>query len=263
MKVRSTLRDLTVAAAAICVTSVLLVSYIAPQANADHEPAMKAAVMGSDVDKLEEGENVATLLLSDRMRVSSPEDIILQTTAECTILTELITGGTTEQGATDTSTAYGSVRLWVTLDGTRVPVATDDLAEDGTGEQDNSTGDVGEVTFCNRTYSRTVTDDESPQDGLDEEHDYIRTRTANAFNWVALDTGVLYDSPTNGNNIIDVQLWAEYDTTEAGRAVADAFVGSRTLIAEPIRVTVHEQVAPVPDASVSPAPGNGNGNGKP
>ena len=262
MRARSLVRDLFVALASVCVASLLIVSYVAQTAEADHEPAMKAAVMGSDIDKLEEGDNVATLLLSDRMRVSSPEDIILQTTAECTILTELITGGTAEPGATDTASAYGSVRLWVTLDGTRVPVATDDLVEDGTDEEDNSTGDTGEVTFCNRTYQRTVTDSEDPQDGLDEEHDFIRTRTANAFNWVALDTGVNYDNPGNGNNIIDVQLWAEYDTSEAGRAVADAFVGSRTLIAEPIRVSVHEQVAPVPDASVSPSE-SPKGNGRP
>jgi len=244
MKLRISMRDAFIVLATLFVASALLVTYVVPQADATHEPAQKAAAAGSDVDQLEEGDNVETLLLSDTMKVSSPQDLILQVTAECTILTELTTGPSTEAGASDFATAFGSVRLWVEIDGTRVPVATDDLDEDGADEEDNSTGDTGEVTFCNRTYHRTVTDGEDPQDGQDQEHDYIRTRTANAFNWLALDTGVAYDDPANGNNILTVELFAEYDTSTEGEALADAFVGSRTLIAEPIKVSIHEQVEP-------------------
>lgn len=235
-------RSLVTALAGAMAAALLFSLATAYDARATHEPAQKAAAAGSDVDEIEEGENAQTLLLSDTMRVSSPEDLIIQVTAECTILTELTTGPNDSPGASDFATAFGSVRLWVEIDGNRVPVAMDDLAEDGADEEDESTGDIGEVTFCNRTYHRTVTDGEDPEDGIDEEHDYIRTRTANAFNWLALDTGVNYDNPANGNNILTVQLWAEYDTSTEGEALADAFVGSRTMIAEPIRVSIHEQV---------------------
>ena len=139
------------------------------------------------------------------------------------------------------------MRLWVEIDGNNVPVATDDLlagpGEDDAADDDDEVGEVGEVTFCNRAYQRTVSDGEN--DGLDSEHDYIRTRTANAFNWLALDTGFNYDNPANGNNVLHVVLWADFDeTSAAGESVADAYVGSRTMIIEPVKVSVHEEVAP-------------------
>lgn len=133
------------------------------------------------------------------------------------------------------------MRMRIEIGGTPVPVATDETAisEDDAADDDN---EIGEVTFCNRTYHRTVTDGES--DGLDEEHDFIRTRNANAFNWVATDVGRVYDDAANGNNIVEIKVFADYDTNEVGDAVADAFVGSRTLVAEPTNLSVHEQVDP-------------------
>lgn len=206
-------------------------------AQADHEPANKAAAAGSDLDQVDDG----TPILSETMRVSSPEDVIISVTAECSILTELTTNNENNDAF-----AFGSVRLWVELDGTRVPVATDDSADDPDDEveDDGDESDIGEVTFCNRAYQRSVTDEESPEDGVDEERDFIRTRTANAFNWLALDTGFNYDDPANGNNIIEVVLWADFDTSTMGEAAADAFVGSRTMIIEPTKVSIHEQVEP-------------------
>jgi hypothetical protein len=209
-------------------------------ADASHEPANKGAAAGSDIDTVE-GEGDGEAILSDTIRVASPEDIIIQVTAECSILTALTTNNDSSNAF-----AFGSVRLWVELDGTRVPVAVDDTAEDGDDEveDDGDESDIGEATFCNRAYERTVTDDEDPSDGIDEEDDYIRTRTANAFNWLALDTGVTYDDPANGNNIIEVVLFADFDTSTAGEAAAEAFVGSRTMILEPTSVSIHEQVEP-------------------
>lgn len=230
-------RSVLTALAGAMAAALLFSLATAYDAGASHEPANKGAAAGSDLDTIGQDD----LLLSETMRVSSPEDLIIAVTAECSILTELITGGTGDQGATDSATAFGSVRLRVEIDGKEVPVS----ANDGTGGEDDAADDddeIGEVTFCNRAYSRTVTDEEDPQDGLDEEHDYIDTRTANAFNWIALDTGVNYDSPANGNNIITVELFADYDVSTQGDAVADAFVGSRTMIIEPIKLSIHEQV---------------------
>ena len=203
-------------------------------ADAGHEPANKGAAAGSDLDTV--GED--TLLLSETMRVSSPEDLIVSVTAECSILTELTTNNDSLNSA-----AFGSVRLRVEIDGKEVPVANDDDAS-SEDDADDDDDEIGEVTFCNRAYERTVADEEDPADGVDEEHDYIRTRTANAFNWLALDTGVNYDDPANGNNIITVELFADYDTSTVGEAVAEAFVGSRTMIIEPLKLSIHEQVDP-------------------
>lgn len=232
------LRKASTPLVALLLAATLFMAYsVGNTANATHEPANKGAAAGSDIDEVSD----ATPILSETMRVSSPEDLIIQVTSECSILTALTTNNDSANAF-----AYGSVRLWVEVDGTRVPVATNDTAVDNDDEDSDGAdaSDIGEVTFCNRAYERTVTDGEDPADGIDEESDYIRTRTANAFNWLALDTGVLYDSPDNGNNIINVTLWADFDTTTVGEAAAEAFVGSRTMIIEPVKVSIHEQVEP-------------------
>ncbi len=245
------------AALAALVTAVLAGAYLAPFiALATHQPADKTAIAASDIDQVDD----ATPLLTEEIRVSSPADLILAVSAECSILTELITGPSAEGGATDSARAFGSVRLWLTLDGTRVPVSLDDLVTDPEENPPdaNDTSDIGEVTFCNRAYQRTVTDGED--DGLDEEHDYIDTRTANAFTWMAMNAGGdHYDQ--NNDNLLTVQLWADFDSTTLGDAVADAYVGSRTLVIEAVHAANDEQPAQVSDGGASPASGNGNGKG--
>ena len=213
---------------------------------ASHEPAQKVAAAGSDIDTV--GED--SVVLSEQVRVSSTQDLVLQLAAECSILTELTTGPSETGGATDTAQSTGTVRMRIEIDGVPVAVASDD-AEGGEDDADDDDDEVGEVTFCNRTYHRTVSDGENDDDGLDEEHDFIRTRTANAFNWLATDIGFNYDDPANGNNIVDIVVFADYDTEVIGDAVAEAFIGSRTLIAEPTNASVHEEVEP---ADPTPAP---------
>jgi hypothetical protein len=225
-----------VAAAAILGAAVFAV--VSPKADAHHEPANKFAAAGSDVDEVFAEED--TVVLSETMKVSTPFDLLLQATAECSILTELTTSNDSPS-----SDAFGSVRLRVEIDGTPVPVASDDTATGG-GADDATDDDneIGEVTFCNRAYHRDVTDDENPADGQDIEHDFIDTRTANAFNWIATDVGRVYDNPANGNNIVRIELIADYDVEATDNAVANAFVGSRTLVAEPTNLSVHETVDP-------------------
>ena len=211
--------------------------------SAHHEPANKAGAAGSDVDMV----NNATPILSETMRVSSPQDAIVSVSAECSILTQIRTNNNFP-----TSSSHGAVRLWVTIDGKRVPVSTDDTTIDNDDEVEDpmDTSDIGEITFCNRTYQRTEEDRETAPDGIDSEQDFIRTRTANAFNWVAFDLGTEYDAPNvpagAGNNIIHVQLWADYDELTTGHPLnaADGFVGSRTMIVEPTKVSNHEEVQP-------------------
>ncbi len=221
--------------------AVLFTAYTAQRSLAQ-QPADKIAVSGSDIDTVSD----STPIITETMRVSSPSDLILSVTAECSIITELTTGG----DAADSSSAFGSVRLRVTIDGHPVPVASDESAEseDDAADDDDS---VGEVTFCNRAYGRTVEDTEGDGD-VDKEDDFIRTRTANAFNWIALNAGTLYDE--GNDNILEIQVLADFDTATTGDAVADAFVGSRTLVVEPGHFAVNETV----DPEETGGPGNGN-----
>lgn len=223
---------------------------------ATHEPADKAAATSANIDEVDD----SVVLLQEKMRVSSTSDLILQTTAECTILTSLFTeGGPLAQEETDG--AFGQVRMWITIDGKTVPVSTFDSDANTPGVQT----DDGAVVFCNRAYARTVADREENEgpigptgtngqgDGIDEEDDFIRTRTANGFNWLAFNVGKEYD--TDRNNVVTVRLHGSFTklpqdcgTEEAdsalgpyGKTCADAYVGRRSLIIEPTHASVHEQ----------------------
>lgn len=235
-------RGLPLVLGAFLLVATLFTAYTATNAQADHMPADKVAAAGSTIDRLDD----ATPILQETMKVSSPSDLILSVTLECAILTALDTEGNPNPGAEDTDSTEGTVEVWVTIDGRTVPVATDDATQDG------------RVVFCNRAYERTVEDMEDDPDGIDSERDFIRTRAANAFNWLAIDTGSFYDDPANGNNILDIEVWASYTDTTPGLGRCDqttadpafatcseAFVGQRTLIVEPTKLSIHEQVTPV------------------
>lgn len=215
-----------VALAVLFAASLMLVMYVAPPAGADHEPANKVAAAGSEVEVMGPGDAVP--ILQETLKTSSPADLILQLTAECDILTDLTTGG---NGAEDSAGAFGQVRTWITIDDKVVPVSSDDATE------------TGKVVLCNRAHNKSVTDAEDPADGTDEERDMTQTRQANGFNWLALDTGFLYDSPANGNNILEIVVWAEFTEEVVNRAEAEALVGHRTLIVEPTSASIHEQPA--------------------
>jgi hypothetical protein len=230
------LRGVPTALVGALLAAVLLLGYTTQNAEADHQPADKAAISAATVDHVDD----ETVVLQETMRVSTPSDLILQLTTECSIITELATGGENA----DFSEAFGQVELWITIDGTPVPVAG--------GDED------GKVVFCNRTYGRTVTDTEEDGD-VDAEDDYIRTRAANAFNWLAINTGSTYDSLDNGQNILDIQVWADYQEGTTGNAVADAFVGQRSLIIEPTKTSNHETSGGGVESADSSASGKGNG----
>ena len=223
----------------VVLTAIALMFTWTVNAQADGQAANKLAVAGSDLETT--GPNAGSIVVLDEtMKVSSVRDLILQLSAECSIVTALTTQNSEENASTT-----GRVEMWVTIDGKKVPVT-----------QENEAG--GEVVFCDRTYSRTVTD----QDGdgtIDREDDYIATRTANAFNWVAFDAGTAYDNPTNGNNIINIQVHARYTKTSGtgactiGNTCSEALIGSRTLVVENTNAQ-NEEVATTTDPSPAPPP---------
>ena len=240
-------------------TAVLIASLIftwSTQAQANHEPANKWRAAGSTVESTGPNEDPIPVL-HERLKVSSPRDLVLQLTSECSILTALTTDDTN-----DSASSVGQVRMFVEIDGNRVPVSTADFDEDAPGTQI----DDGRVVFCDREYERTVSDSENDSDGQDTESDYVRTRTANAFNWFALNTGQAgYDESYNGNNILDIIVYAEFrkqpndcgTTSPLGQTCAEAFIGRRTLTIETTHGVNDETVTPAeptPPGEEQPAP---------
>lgn len=252
----------TVLVGALLAATLFMAYTIGNTASATHQPADKTTVAASSIDEV--GDNgTAEPVLREEMKVSSPSDLILQLTAECSILTYLQTGE--EPGSAgeneDTASSTGQIRMWITVDGRVVPVSAMDSRPNEPGVQI----DDGKIVFCNRTYTRHVEDSETNPpdgDGIDTEEDYIRTRTANAFNWFALDTGFNYDSPSNGNNILEIIVWAEY--TKSPRtctnlanpigetSCADALVGRRSLIVEPVHAANDENTLPAGESGTTP-----------
>jgi len=186
-------------------------------AKATHLPADKVVASGSKVEVV--SPNAEVTLLSATLRSSAPSDLILSVTMECSIFTQLITGPS-DKGGSDTALAAGTVRAWVEVDGVIVPVNDSSDGAHAGNESDK-------VTFCNRVYSRTVTDSEDPLDGQDIEDDYIRTKAANSFNWLRLNVG-------SGVHTITVKGTLSQETQ--GDATAQAAVGNRSLIVEPAKL---------------------------
>lgn len=230
MKLRISVRDAFIVLATLFLTSALLVTYVAPQADASHEPANKVAVAGSTAEVL--GVNdAAEVILSEQLRVASPTDLGLLVQLECSLVTDVKTVGDDDQFA------EAKFDVWVTIDGVEVPVAQD-------GE--------GEVTFCNRRYQRAVSglnngtlDDDSDDDLTIET--FLDTKSTHGFNWIALNSGNEYDA--DGDNVLTVEVWARYTEAESNADQnAEAVIGNRTLIIEPNNYSVHEAVVQGPGA---------------
>jgi hypothetical protein len=184
---------------------------------ATHQPANKVVAAGDKLAVV--APQTATPILSATLRTSKPEDLILQVSLECSITTALVTSN-----SDPSSSSEGDVRVWVEIDGVRVPINS----ISNPPQPPPAAGDPSdEVTFCNRTYSRTVMDQENPPDGQDREQDFIKTKTSNAFNWLRLNM-------QSGTHTIVVK--ATLTTTVTGDASAEALIGNRSLIVEPTKL---------------------------
>ncbi len=186
-----------------------LVAAGALPAAAEHEPANKVSASGSTIEVAGPQEEI--VLLSETVKTSKPTDLILSVSLECSIVTNVTTVGN------DTSYANGHLEVWIEIDGQPVLVSADD--EDG-----------GHVVFCNRSYQRSTSmfDDE---DATIET--FFDTRTANAFNWMALDVG-------SATHTIEVKGRLAQEASD--NAEAEVVVGDRTLIVEPTKSANDEQV---------------------
>lgn len=186
-------------------------------ASADHQPADKVIAAGNTLElftcdsKIDfecdtTKPNLPTgtqTLLTGTLKTSSPTDLMLHVSLECALWTNVKVSGN------NSSSAFGQVKVWVEIDGNPVPVAA---------------GDNGEVVFCEREFKLETTnfDDTDATIAL-----FQRTRSANAFNWLALDLG---------SGVHTVEVKAALDRLVDGNGLAAAAVGKRTLIVEPAKL---------------------------
>lgn len=202
------------AAAKVLVAAALLgMIAVAPSRFASaNMPANKVAisgsaleVMSSDVTEGESSEPVT--LLHGVLRTSSPADLILSVSAECALWTDITTVGN------DVSEAASAVVVWVEIDGKVVPVSSSDV------------GAPGEVVFCNRAFRRETLmfDDEDATI-----KSFLRTRSANAFSWGALNVGAAVHT---------IEVKGRLDNAVEGTGRAKAAVGKRTLVVEPVHMS--------------------------
>jgi len=251
------------AAGAVLVTAVTLTSIV----QATHSPANKVWVAASGLDWLNtalqvgDGANVVAddiVLAKASAKFSNPTDLRISVTSECALWTNTATTGD------DDSEAKARVEYWIEIDGLVVPVSADDEPAPASNDPDER-ATTGHVVFCNRAARMKTefietgfpgcVDDECAEPDADDEDDirirsYNRTRTANAFNWGALDVGRDYD--VDGDNRLTIELHARLaaqvidevaensDESDENNGVdspaAMAAIGKRTMFIEPVKM---------------------------
>jgi len=181
-------------------------------AQSSAQPANKMAVAGSALSY--SGPGTAVTLLTGSMKTSNTEDAVVTVSAECDILTQVETTGN------DDSRAFGQIEIWVEIDGTPIPVASDDTG-----------ADAGHVVFCNRAHEQTTSGFTFDSNATIKT--FQDTRTANSFQWITLNLAA-------GTHVFDVK--ATLTTTATNNAVAQAVVGKRTLTVDPTQLAVNAAI---------------------
>ena len=195
------------------------------------QPANKIAAAGTTVEHMTNdmaGRRVVTLF-DEMIKVSGPSDLLIEVNAECALWTEVIVvdddDSNTPEVDVPASESEARVKVWVTIDDVDVLVTEQEL-------------DDGKVVFCDRVHGMTLRENEGDDDN-ETISNYLRTRTANSFAWIALNAG---DYPGDGLNH-HVEVFAELDAAvNMGEGSAEAAVGKRTLIVEPVMMANNEQV---------------------
>ena len=196
------------------------------QATATHSPADKVAASGKTITALEPATEVvagtdANNILTATLRTSSPSDLVLSVTLECSLITTVSVAG----GASPSiGSSEGRIRVWIVVDDTYiVPI------NDSTGSTHGHAAgtDIDKVTFCNRAHQVTVTDAENSPDGVDQQEHYLRTKDANAFNWIALNLG---------NGIHTIEVRADFTATNTNGSTSQGFIGNRSLVVTPSKL---------------------------
>jgi len=214
-------RRAVIATSMVAAIAAAVPATLAATSGSQAQPADKAVAAGDSMTPISSATSGAgTTLLTATIKTSKPEDLLLTASLECTILTDITTDNNNMM-----SKAAAGIRVWIEIDGKIVPIeSTSQPPQDGSTPDSGTEAD--KVTFCDRTYQRTVTDQEG--DGkVDETQDYLDTKSAHAFSWVRLNTG-------SGTHTI--VLKADFHQEVAGNANAEAIAGNRTLVVEPTKL---------------------------
>jgi hypothetical protein len=231
----------------VCVAAVVPAVLIGSSAIATHAPADKAVASGSKIEVFSEnGASQAGVELNRvLLKTSKTTDLMMHVTAECEIFTEH-----TRDGKQTVNEAEGSVRMWLEFDGKIVPILSSSAPPQDPASQ--PAGDESDkVTFCRRHEGFNRTDNNvlcvegniinpNPQN-CEFESWFQRVKTANAFNWVRLNTG-------SGDHTIVLKadvVTATGATTPGEVSNVRAAVGNRTLIVEPTKMSNDTIIAPV------------------
>jgi hypothetical protein len=210
------------------------------QATANHQPANKAAASGSKI--VEVGPGTEVPILEATMRTSKPQDLIFSVTLECSVITQTyIPGG--EDAVSQSSNAEGTVRIWVEIDGNVVPINSSVAPPNNPSDPGN---DTDKVTFCDREQEHEVTDNEENEggtmgnqngDGLDEQRLYIRTKTANAFNWIYMNAGsAVHEIVVYADLVTSDPACPEEGDPATEAECTSALIGNRTVTVFPERL---------------------------
>lgn len=220
------------AAAIAAVAITLLGANISTQAGA-LLPADKIGVAGSNIATTPlvianagASSQDITLLGPVTIKTSTPTDLIIYHTQECSILTNVALSSSGKgSNADQTSTSVGHEEVWVEMDGKPIPVS-------GYPSPDN-----GHVTFCDRSYSVTTNILNQIQMLCSQQVNntctesnftsYINTKSAHGFNWITLNVG-------SGTHTITVKAHLDVGVTGSGSAAV--VIGKRTLIVDPVHM---------------------------
>ena len=199
--------------------AVASVAPVAMAANGANKTSFSAESLAlNTVGALDNGATIASVTV----KTATPKDLVVMFSEECSLFTEVrLKSGST--GSVSESTVQASQSIWLTVDGTVVPIGA---------------GDDGKVTMCDRTYSvstnildqiqqlcsalNTVTPIECEESYFTS---YIKTKDAHGWNWVVLNLGA-------GEHTIEVHSEIT-EETQVGDGTASAAVGKRSLIVLP------------------------------
>jgi hypothetical protein len=176
---------------------------------ASNLPADKMTVTASSTSVQGPGTDVP--VLQAQMKTSTPADLLLQVTSECTILSQITNMGNSTQ------TYVAKVELSLTVDGKTVPVVPPATTTGATGQTSGT--DDGHVVFCNREFTRTTTFNTSNESIKDIEN----TEQSDAFQWVALNVG---------NGVHTIVVHATFTDTNGGDTFAHGVIDKRSLTAQ-------------------------------
>lgn len=217
-----------------CAAAAVPAAIVGTSAVATHTPADKVVAAGDNLTVINEGENQT--ILTATIKSSKPSDLMMHVAAECAVETTHM-----RDGKTSTNQARGFARVWIEIDDKIVPIMStssppQDPAQQPSGDESDK------VTFCDREDGYSKIDNnvlctaENPVPPLtnqcETESWFQNTKTANAFNWVRLNVG-------SGNHTIRVKadVVEEASASEGDTSDAQAYIGNRSLIVEPTKMS--------------------------